>query len=84
MIKLIQAQGAALVLLTVPRPKLLLSDEPMYAELAEQYDIPLAEDILTAALGNKALKSDAAHPNASGYRQIAAALAAFLEARGAI
>lgn len=84
MIKLIRASGAAVVLVAVPRPKLLLSDEPLYLELAQRYDVVLADGILTNVLGNKALKSDTVHPNAAGYRKIAAQLAGLLQARGAI
>jgi len=84
MIDIIQQHGAAVMLLAVPRPKLLLSDEPLYKELAERYQIPLADDVLTGVLGDKTLKSDSVHPNASGYRRIASEVATFLEERGAI
>ena len=84
MIKLIQARDIPLVLLAVPRPKLLLRADPVYAQLADDYNLPLMQDLFTDVLGDNALKADAVHPNANGYRRVATALAKFLEARGAI
>lgn len=84
MIELIKAEDIPLVLLAVPQPRLLLSDEPLYAELAEHYNIPLGGEIITRVLGNRSLKSDAVHPNAAGYRRIAVGLTALLNDSGAL
>ena len=54
------------------------------AELAERFDLPLEGKILPAILGDNARKSDQIHPNATGYRDLAVAIAALLKKSGAI
>ncbi|TYO99287.1 lysophospholipase L1-like esterase [Geothermobacter ehrlichii] len=75
MIDLCRERGADVVLMGVPRPGLFLSAAPLYEELAKHNHLPLLEDTLSGILADRSLKSDAIHPNATGYRLLARKLA---------
>lgn len=83
----VQGAGVPLVLIAEPKPSLgalvgSLSDHPLYAELAEQYRVPLFAKGWSRILGDNDLKSDAIHANAEGYALFAERLAAFLQEQG--
>ena len=84
MIKAMQAQHIQVVLLAVPGLSLPPAPHPLYAEVAEQTQVPLAEEQWLAVLSKRSLKSDTVHPNAAGYAQFAQAMADFLRQSGAI
>lgn len=85
MIEAIRARNIPLALMGVPEPKLMnLHSEPMYAELARQYGVPLEDEVLAQVLGDRRLKSDQIHANEKGYRLVAEALADLLKRAGAV
>ncbi len=75
MIEAVQSSEAEVVLLGVPQPGLWLRAAPFYQEIADEYGIPYNNKILPEILSSRELKSDAIHPNAAGYRQLAETLA---------
>ncbi len=84
MVQTVRASGAALVLIGVPRPALFAGTAPLYLNIAKDLQVPLERTILADVLHDNALKSDAIHPNAAGYRKVAEAIAALLRAAGAV
>lgn len=74
MILAARGSGADIVLVGVPKLGFGLEIPPFYKDLAEKYQLPLAEEILVELLGDRTLKSDTIHPNAAGYRQLALAI----------
>ena len=85
MITLIQQSGAQVVLIGVPAPALTgLKAHPIYKTLAAEYEIPLDLKSVPNALSSAKTRSDRAHPNADGYRQIAESMHTLLRQRGAI
>ncbi|MBR7059178.1 MAG: transferrin-binding protein-like solute binding protein [Neisseriaceae bacterium] len=61
-----------------------IGDHPMYAEIAQQENVPLVSGLWSEILSNNALKSDQVHANDKGYRQFAEKLARFLDSKGLI
>jgi lysophospholipase L1-like esterase len=84
MIRLAQNQGVAVVLLAVPAPDFSLKPPALYADVAKECAVPLEGRALAKILGKSSLKSDHIHPNAAGYRLLAAAVVKLLHQRGAL
>jgi acyl-CoA thioesterase-1 len=84
MIQLIRREGAAVVLLGVPKPALFGGAAKYYEDLAQELGVAYDGDIMTDVLRSPGLKSDPIHPNAQGYRKIAEQLSAFLKKAGAL
>jgi len=59
-----------------------LTDSPIYAELSEEEQVLLIEDVFAEVLSDVSLRSDPIHPNAEGYRVLAAGIAEGLERAG--
>ena len=57
-------------------------DHPMYKEIAQQENIPVASDLWSNILSDNSLKSDQIHANDAGYRYFAEKLAQFLKQQG--
>src|SRR5690242_3452663 len=83
-VKVIRASGSSVVLVGVPRPALITSVAPFYADLAKEFDLPYEGKIVTDVLYQRDLKSDTVHPNAKGYRRMAEAIAELLRKAGAV
>lgn len=79
MIELSRASGADVLLVGVPEFGLFLKPPAFYRETAERFAIPFEGEIVSDLLGDGALKSDAIHPNAAGYRRMAEALHALIK-----
>lgn len=75
MIRMAQERHIDVILIAVPDFSLLyLSPLPLYAEIAERYNVPVETDILSELLHDNATKSDLVHPNAAGYQKMAEAV----------
>ena len=80
----VRKSGAQAVLVAVPQLSLLgivsgtRSDAPIYRELAKEEGVPVVEDVFSEILSRPELCADNIHPNAEGYRKMAAAIYAFL------
>jgi len=84
MVELAQESGASVMLIGVPRPSLFLGTHPLYRELADELGLPIEDEALGDILADPALKSDAIHPNAAGYRLLAGAVHKTLVRAGAV
>lgn len=84
MIKMSRDSGADVVLLSVPKPGLLLSPAPFYEMIADETNTPVLIGLMSDILTDRALKSDTAHPNAKGYQKMATTIQTFLQEKGAI
>ena len=83
MVEVARSQQIQVVLVGVPKPGLLLGTAQMYRDIADSMELTAELEIIAEVLGDASLKSDAAHPNATGYRRIAQALHELLSAAGA-
>ncbi|WP_029407376.1 arylesterase [Thiomicrorhabdus sp. Milos-T2] len=84
MISMIQNSGSAVLLVGVPEKKLFGSSLELYSELANQFNIPLEEDIVADLIKRPSMKSDYVHFNAQGYQALAQAIHKQLKSSGAI
>lgn len=84
MIQQITDRGIAVLLIAVPEPNIMLSPPALYQELADKYKLNVDTETMPQILSNRALKSDAIHPNAAGYRLITDAIIEQLQSSGAI
>lgn len=85
----IRAADVAVVLVAIPHFTTgallgVVSEHPLYAELADELDVPLLQGAWAEILGDKDLKSDAVHANAAGYRLFEERLAGFLRKLGVV
>ncbi|RQW76878.1 MAG: arylesterase [Methylococcus sp.] len=84
MVKLARDQGVDVLLVAVPKFGLMRTPPEFYEEIARKFDVPIERHVLEDIEGNDALKSDAVHPNAEGYRLMAQAIARRLQKSGAL
>jgi acyl-CoA thioesterase-1 len=83
-LRTLQSQNIAALLIGVPRPALVTNAPPFFAEIAKEFNIPYEGKIVTDILYQPGEKSDTIHPNAKGYRRMAQAIAALLKKAGAV
>lgn len=84
MVEAARARGSQVLLIGVPEKSLFLSTSPIYKELAEAYNVVLAEDIVADLLRSPRYKSDMIHLNDEGYSKLAQTLAQLLRRSGAL
>ncbi|MDH5436558.1 MAG: arylesterase [Gammaproteobacteria bacterium] len=84
MIKIAKQHGTSVILLGVPKFGLLLSTAEFYPQIAQEFKIPFDGETIPDIESDNALKSDAIHPNAAGYRIMAEAVVTLLKESGAI
>ena len=84
MIKIAKQHGTSVILLGVPKFGLLLSTAEFYPQIAQEFKIPFDGETIPDIESDNALKSDAIHPNAAGYRIMAEAVVNLLKESGAI
>lgn len=86
--ELVLAAGAQVLLIAVPRPTLAaaftgsLADHALYAQIADELQLPLQRQGWSEVLGDESLRSDSIHANAGGYARFAQAVAATAVATG--
>ena len=79
MVALIKSHGADVVLVGVPKFGFGSTVPEFYAQIAEEQEIPYEGEILVELLSDSSMKSDAIHPNATGYRLMAEAIKQVIE-----
>jgi acyl-CoA thioesterase-1 len=84
MVRMAKERGCRVLLVGVPRLGFGLEVPGLYERIARDAGIPLEKKSLKRILADNSLKSDAIHPNAAGYRQMAERIAAVLKRSGAI
>jgi lysophospholipase L1-like esterase len=84
MVHLAKARGIGVVLIGVPTPELFGGPPEFYDRIAKELSLPLEKKVLNEVLFDRSLKSDPIHPNATGYRRFAEALAELLRQAGAV
>ncbi len=83
MIAIAKERNIGVLLMATPTPSLFLSVPGFYSDLADEFKIAYEGKIIADVESQAALKSDAVHPNAEGYRYIAEQLAKVLRQHGA-
>ncbi len=84
MIALAQANHIAVLLVGVPEKSIFFSSAELYESLAEQWNIPLENDIVGHLMRRTSMKSDYIHFNEKGYQKLAEAIYLKLQESGAL
>lgn len=79
MVDLIQQSGADVLLVSVPKPGLLMQASPVYQRVAEAKGVAIEDSIIAKVEAEIEWKSDPIHPNAIGYKKIAEQLALWID-----
>ena len=75
--------NAAVVLISVPRFSVTgIANTPLYEEAGRTWNVPVIESGLASLLARSAMRSDAVHLNAAGYREMAMTVAEGLRVQG--
>jgi lysophospholipase L1-like esterase len=78
MVELVHQSGAEVLLVSVPKPGLLMQASPVYQRVSDAKGVAIEEDIIKQVEAEIEWKSDPIHPNALGYRKIAEKLALWI------
>ena len=78
MVALASDSGAYVIVVAVPEPRLFLSPDPLYREIADSYGVVLVESVLSELLSQPEMKSDAVHLNSRGYTVLANHIASLI------
>lgn len=85
MVDAARQRDVPVVLVGVPDRSLLsLDTAEVYRTLAERFNVPLVDEAVADILSESELRSDRIHPNAAGYRRLAAAVHDTLARSGAV
>lgn len=84
MIQIAHSKNIAVILIGVPEKKLFSSSAPLYAELADEYNLVFDGEILSSLLRSTEYKSDPIHLNNAGYQKFAERIQQLLTEHGAI
>ena len=84
MIGEVKSRGVEVVLIAVPIPGIWANPPQLYKRLADEFDLPLEEDILGELETDPAMKSDPVHLNKPGYQRMAEAMLVLLVEAGAV
>jgi len=84
MVRTIQRRDIPVVLVGVPAKGLMGSTADVYYEVADRTGVPLEDQAMARIIADASLKSDPIHPNAAGYRELAAAIHRLLAETGAV
>lgn len=84
MIRIAKEQGVQVVLVGVPEKNLFSDSAAMYPALADEFGLVIEPEIVADLIRSPSKKSDAVHFNQAGYRALAKAVHAKLDAAGAI
>ena len=79
-----QQRNVEVILLGVPEFSIFLNSADEYKDIARESNILAEYSLLADILGDNSLKSDAAHPNAEGYKILAEGIFEFLQQNGAL
>ncbi len=83
MIAIAHKKHVAVLLVGVP-DKPLFGSADLYSELANEWHIPLEDDIVPSLMRRTSMKSDYVHFNEQGYQALAQAIYDTLQASGAL
>jgi len=84
MILIAKNQAIPVVLIGVPEKSLFSDAAPLYAELADKYQLVYEGELLAGLLKSPRLKSDPIHLNAQGYKKMAEEIHALLKRNGVL
>jgi lysophospholipase L1-like esterase len=84
MVKLAQDRGIDVILIAVPKYGDMRSAPGFYADIAQEFKIPLENRSLEQILRDSKFHKDTFHPNPEGYQLMANALMKLMQASGAL
>lgn len=84
MVKMAKDRGIDVILIAVPKFGGMRSAPGFYAEVAQEFNIPLENRSLEEILRHAKYQKDTVHPNPEGYQLIADMLVTLMKASGAL